>query len=157
MKTRVRNGKLRDFMGISRWDPAKDLSLMQERLNRLFSDPNDSYPDMAEGGRFMPAVDIVETAHDVILRVELPGVQKEEIDIQIEGDILILKGERRFEKEVDQEHYYRMECSYGTFQRTFTLPRSIQKEKVQANMNRGILEIRLPKEAQERKIQVAVD
>ena len=144
-------------MGISRWDPSKDLSLMQERLNRLFSDPNDTSPEMAEGARYLPPVDIVETSDDVVLRVELPGVDKADIDIQIENEILILKGERRFEKEVDQEHYYRMECSYGTFQRTFTLPQSIQKDKIQANMIRGILEIRLPKEPQEKKIQVAID
>lgn len=144
-------------MGISRWDPSKDLSLMQERLNRLFSDPNDTSPEMAEGARYLPPVDIVETSDDVVLRVELPGVDKADIDIQIENDILILKGERRFEKEVDQEHYYRMECSYGTFQRTFTLPQTIQKDKIQANMIRGILEIRLPKEPQEKKIQVAID
>lgn len=144
-------------MGISRWDPSKDLSLMQERLNRLFSDPNETSPEMAEGGRYLPPVDIVETSDDVVLRVELPGVDKADIDIQIENDTLVLKGERKFEKEVDQEHYYRMECSYGTFHRTFTLPRSIQKEKIQANMIRGILEIRLPKERQEKKIQVAVD
>ncbi|MDX1763234.1 MAG: Hsp20/alpha crystallin family protein [bacterium] len=144
-------------MGISRWDPSKDLSLMQERLNRLFSDPNDTSPEMAEGARYLPPVDIVETCDDVVLRVELPGVDKSDIDVQIDNDVLILKGERKFEKEVDQEHYYRMECSYGTFQRTFTLPRSIQKEKIQANMDRGILEIRLPKEPQDKKIQVSVD
>jgi HSP20 family protein len=139
-----------------RWDPSKDLSLMQERLNRLFSDPNENASEISDHGRFLPPVDILETKTEVKLRVELPGVRKSDIEIQIEGDVLILKGERKFEKEVDQEHYYRMECSYGAFQRTFTLPKSIRKEKVQANMEKGILEIRLPKEPHEKKIDVQV-
>ncbi len=132
-------------MGISRWDPSKDLSLMQERLNRLFSDPNDTSPEMAEGARYLPPVDIVETSDDVVLRVELPGVDKADIDIQIENEILILKGERRFEKEVDQEHYYRMEFSYGSFERSFTLPCAVDASDVKAVLRDGILTVELPR------------
>ncbi len=146
-------------MAILRWEPFKDLSVMQERVNRLFSDLMYSTPETGEGGRggYMPSVDILESKKDVILRVELPGVRKEDIDIQIEGDILVLKGERRFEKEVEQENYYRMECSYGTFQRAFTLPHTIRKEEVHARFENGVLEIRLPKESREKKIQIEVD
>lgn len=134
-------------MAISRWDPYKGLSLVQERLNQLFkealySSPMDSAPQECT---FIPAVDILETRGEVILKAELPGVLKEDIEIKIEEDVLILKGARRFEKEVDQENYYRMECSYGSFQRAFTLPKSIKKNEIQAQFKEGVLEIRLPK------------
>jgi len=142
-------------MAILRWDPYKDLTLMQERLNQFFK--STSPVGEESGGTFLPPVDILETKSEVILRAELPGVDKEAIDIQIEGDSLVLKGERRFEKEVDQENYFRMECSYGTFQRAFTLPSSIKKDEVNASFNQGVLEIRLPKESREKQIQVKVD
>ncbi len=142
-------------MAILRWDPYKDLSLMQERLNQFFK--ADSPAGEENGGTFFPPVDILETQSEVILRAELPGVDKEDIDIQIEGDSLVLKGERRFEKEVGQENYFRMECSYGTFRRAFTLPSSIIKDEVNASFDQGVLEIRLPKEIRENQIQVKVD
>ncbi len=146
-------------MAIRRWDPFQDFSLTQERLNRFFDDSvySASGLEKEKGGVFMPAVDILETGKDIILRVELPGVRKEDIDIQIEGDVLLLRGERRFVKETGQEKYYRMECSYGSFQRVFTLPQSIVKEEVQAQFDKGVLEICLPIEKKEKTIQVEVE
>ena len=100
-------------MAILRWDPLKDMSLVQDRLNQFFKEALYSVPALGEekGGAYIPPVDILETGSEVILLAELPGVSREDIDIQIEGDILILRGERRSEKGTDQENYYRMECS----------------------------------------------
>lgn len=146
-------------MAILRWDPYKDLSLVQDRLNQFFKEALYSVPALGEekGGSYTPPVDILETGKEVILLAELPGVSREDIDIQIEGDILILKGERKFEKEADQENYYRMECSYGVFRRAFTLPQSIRKNEIQARFEQGVLEIRLPKEEQKKKVHVKVE
>jgi HSP20 family protein len=145
-------------MAIRRWDPFQDFSLMQEKLNRFFDDSiySASTAEKERSGTFFPPVDILESGKYIILRVELPGVLRENIEIQIEEDVLILRGERRFEKESGHEKYYRMECSYGSFQRSFTLPKSIIKQGIQAQFDKGVLEIRLPKETREKKIQVAV-
>ena len=142
-----------------RSDPNKDLSLVQERLNQFFKEAlySGMGKDAEQGSAFIPPVDILETKHEVVLKAELPGVLKENIDIQMEGDVLVLKGERKFEKEVDHENYYRMECSYGSFQRAFTLPQSIKKDEVQASFNQGVLEIRLPKEGTEKRTRINVD
>ena len=142
-----------------RWDPNKDLSLVQERLNQFFKDALYSNPSIGEGesGTFVPSVVILETRDEVILKAEIPGAAKEDIDIKIDGDVLVLKGERKFEKEVDQENYYRMECSYGHFQRVFNLPQSINKDEVKASFNQGILEIRLPKEKAKKQTRIPVD
>ena len=146
-------------MAILRWDPFKDLSLVQDRLSQFFKEALYSVPALGEekGGAYTPPVDILETGSEVILLAELPGVCREDIDIQIEGDILILRGERKFQKEADQENYYRMECSYGVFHRVFTLPQSIKKNEVQARFDQGVLEIRLPKAGQKEKVHVNVE
>ncbi|MEK6776637.1 MAG: Hsp20/alpha crystallin family protein [bacterium] len=146
-------------MAILRWDPLKDMSLVQDRLNQFFKEALYSVPALGEekGGAYIPPVDILETGSEVILLAELPGVSREDIDIQIEGDILILRGERRSEKGTDQENYYRMECSYGVFHRAFTLPQSIRKNEIQARFEQGVLEIRLPKEGHKKKVHVKVE
>jgi HSP20 family protein len=141
-----------------RSDPNKDLSLVQERLNQFFKEAlySGMGKDAEQGSAFVPPVDILETKDEVVLKAELPGVLKENIDIQIEGDVLVLKGERKFEKEVGHENFYRMECSYGTFQRAFTLPQSIKKDEIQAHFDRGVLEIRLPKEVKEDEKRIEI-
>lgn len=146
-------------MAIMRWDPFKDLSLMQEKMGQLFKEALYLTPAGAQEKRssFVPAVDILETAGEVILKAELPGVLKEDIEVQIEEDILVIKGIRRFEKEVDQENYCRMECSYGTFRRAFALPSNIRKGEVKAGLHQGVLEVRIPKEKAVKQIRVKLD
>jgi HSP20 family protein len=148
-------------MAIVRWDPFRDLAGLQERMNDLFDRAVWRRGTEEEGlaaGAWAPAVDIYETEEKVVLKAELPGLKKEDIDIQVRDNTLTLKGEKKFEKEVKQENYHRVERSYGTFQRSFTLPNIIKQSGIEATFKDGILEVSLPKaeEAKPKQIQVQV-
>jgi HSP20 family protein len=147
-------------MALIRWDPFKELTTLQERMNRLFSDvrsrPTYGEEEMA-AGNWMPPVDIYENAESIIIKAELPGITKEDITVEVKNNTLTLKGEKKFEKEVKEEHYYRMERSYGTFQRAFTLPSTVQQEKVKAKFKEGVLEVQIPKAEEAKPKQVKVE
>jgi len=130
-----------------RWEPFKDLLSLQDRMNRLFEETlaRGTVREEATSGQWSPAVDILEAEGDIILKAELPGVDLDAIDIQIRDNVLTLRGERTFEDEVKKEHYYRIERSYGSFTRSFTLPSTIDQARVQAQLRDGILEVKLPK------------
>ena len=129
--------------------------------NRLFEEFfNDfplagSFPDTREN--WNPAVDILEKDGNLILRAELPGMTEKQIDLKLEGNTLTLKGDRKFVKEVKEENYHRVERSYGAFQRAFTLPGTVQHDRVKAKFKDGILEITLPKVEQAKPKQIKVD
>ncbi len=144
-------------MGIRRWDPLKDISSAQERLQRFMEEPMFAAPALGAPNRgcYMPVVDILESKGYVVVRAELPGVSREDISIEIEGDVLLLRGERKFERGEEQENYHRMECSYGTFQRAFTLPQTIRKDEVSARFDQGVLEIRMPKGSEKKEIPLS--
>jgi HSP20 family protein len=105
-----------------------------------------------------PPVDIFETEDKVVLKAELPGLRKEDIEIQVRDNTLTLKGEKKFEKEVKEESYHRVERAYGSFQRSFTLPSTIKQDAIEASFKDGILEISLPKaeEAKPKQIKIQV-
>ena len=147
-------------MAIVRWDPARELVAMQERLNRYFDDfgrrPED---DVMTRGDWMPAVDIFQSdASEVVLKAELPGLKREDIDVQVENNTLTIKGQRRQDSEVKKEHYHRVERCYGAFSRSFSLPNTIDSTKVRAEYHDGVLTVTLPmrEESKPRQIQVAV-
>jgi len=130
-----------------RWEPFKDLLSLQDRMNRLFEETvaRGTVREEAKAGQWSPAVDILEAEGEIILRAEVPGVDLNAIDIQIKDNVLTLRGERTFENQVKKEHYYRIERSYGTFVRSFTLPGTIDQACVEAQLRDGILEVKLPK------------
>lgn len=135
-------------MALMRWDPFRDLLSLQERMNKLFEDSlvrSANKPGEISQSTWTPPVDILERDDDITLKAELPGVQLEEVDLQIKDDILTLKGERRFEKETKKENYHRVERSYGIFSRSFTLPSSVDQAGIRAKLKDGILEVKLPK------------
>lgn len=107
----------------------------------------------------IPTVDLYEEKDDIIVKAELPGMEKENIDINLLDDRLTIKGEKKKEEEIKKENYYRAERSYGSFTRTLELPRQVQADKVKANFKNGVLEIRLPKteEAKKKETRVKVD
>ncbi len=148
-------------MAIMRWtDPFRDLVGIQERLNQLFGDLTGRTAGREEGletGMWMPSVDISETKDAVRVRAELPGVDKDAVHVEVKDGILALRGERSFEKESEDENYYRVERAYGKFERSFTLPSSVDGEKVTARMKDGVLDVTLPKkeESKARKIKIA--
>lgn len=147
-------------MAVVKWDPFRDLLSIQDRMNKLFEQTLSR--SRAEEGiapsTWTPAVDIYETPEAIVLQADLPGLRREDIDIQIQDNTLALRGERRFAKDVREENYLRIERAYGAFQRSFTLPATIQQENIRAVFRDGILELTLPKaeEAKPKKIAIEV-
>ncbi len=148
-------------MNITKWDPFKDLMSLQNRMNRLFEDSmrgaRDSDTSLG-GAAWSPPVDIYETENEIILKAELPGVDQNGIDIQVESNTLSLRGERKMETDTRRENYYRIERAYGSFYRSFTLPGSVNQERIHADYKDGVLTVELPKreETKPKQIKVAV-
>ena len=147
-------------MTLIRWtDPFRDITTLQDRMNQLFGNFLERGPGREEGlgtGVWMPAVDIYETKDAICVRAELPGVEKEAIGVEVKDGVLVLRGERKFEKEVKEENYHRIERAYGNFHRSFALPSSVDGEKVTARMKEGVLEVTLPKKEQAKPKQVKI-
>ena len=146
-------------MNITKWDPFKDLMTLQDRMNRLFEDSIRGARE-SDGGltsaAWSPAVDIFETENEVILKAELPGVDQKSIDIHVENNTLTLRGERKLEKETKQENYHRIERAYGSFFRSFTLPGTIDQEKIHAGYQDGVLTVQMPKREETKPKQIKV-
>jgi HSP20 family protein len=144
-------------MAIIRWDPFRDMIILRDKMNRLFEDV---YAGREEAGllqgTWAPSVDIYETETELVLTAEVPGIDEKDIEIRIEDNTLIIKGERKLEKEAKEENYHRIERSYGSFQRSFSLPAYVDHEKVQAEHQDGVLKITMPKrvEVKPRKVKI---
>jgi len=141
---------------LTRWDPWRDMQRVQEEMNRLRADRF-----LARGGEsvgWMPNVDIFEDEEGLSLRFELAGIESKDVDIRFENGVLTLRGERKMEHEDKRNNYHRVEVSYGTFTRSFSLPATIDAEKIKAESKNGVLTVFLPKkpEAKPRSIQVKV-
>src|SRR5580658_4132629 len=143
---------------LTRWEPFREFSTLQDRMNRLF---RDSYADGREESlttsHFAPAVDVYEDEHTVTLKIEVPGIEEKDIDVRLENNTLTVHGERRIEKEEKEENYRRVERQYGSFTRTFTLPTTVDSEKVSANYDKGVLKVALPKKAEAKPKQIKVN
>lgn len=137
-------------MNIIRWDPFRDLATLRERMNRFFEEAYTSRGEEKDmiASSWNPSVDIYETENELVLKAEVPGVDENDIELKIEDSTLTLKGERKFEKETKEENYHRLERSYGSFYRSFTLPRNIDQDKIKAESENGILKITMPKKAE---------
>lgn len=149
-------------MAIVRFDPLRELSQMQDRINRIFGEAyrGGREDDVLNRGDWTPAVDIYENGkHEIVIKAELPGLKREDIDIRVENSTLTLRGERKHESEVKQENYHRVERAYGAFSRSFSLPSTVDAEKVSAAFADGVLTITLPmrEEAKPRQIEVKVN
>lgn len=140
---------------VVRFDPFRDITSLRDEMNRLFS--RTIGEGAATGSTWTPAVDIFDTADAIVLRAELPGLTPEDIDIEIDDNVLTLKGERRFQEQVDEGRYYRLERAYGHFQRSVTLPQGVKADEISASFDNGVLSVRVPKadEVKPRKITVA--
>ena len=146
-------------MAIVKVDPFRELAAMQDRMARLFGDAYLRDEDTGFRGTWAPAVDIYETeSHDLVLKAELPGMNREDIEVSVENSTLVLKGTKKFEADVKEEQYRRIERSYGTFHRSFTLPNTVDATKVTAEFKNGVLAVKLPfrEEAKPRTINVDV-
>ena len=143
--------------GLRVWEPFREFGRLNEEVDRLFSSlwlRTERGTD--EGSVWLPAIDLYEDNGQVVVKAELPGVRKEDLSISLTDDALTIKGERRHEKEEKDEHYYRLEGSYGSFQRVLTLPKPVKAEAVNAEFKDGVLKITFPKaeEAKTRQIKI---
>ena len=146
--------------GIVRWDPFRDMVTLRDRMDRLFEDSLTRARDRGEEdfgtGAWAPAVDIYETSDSLVIKAEIPGIDKKDVSIEVKDNTLRLKGTRKQEKDVKEENYHRMECCYGSFQRTFTLPATVDQEKISATFKNGMLEVKLPKKEEKKPRQVEI-
>jgi HSP20 family protein len=132
----------------------------QDRFNRLFNQTFSNAFGEEDGkmGAWSPAVDIFETEQSIVLKAELPGIDPKDVEVRVENNTLFLKGQRKFENEVKEENYHRIERSYGSFTRTFALPGTVNAEGVSADYKGGILTLTMPKreEAKPKTIKISV-
>ena len=143
-------------MTLARWDPFRELDLLQERINRLF---DEAWLRPARRERaFVPAVDIYEDENEIVVKCELPDMNEKDIEVKIENNVLTIKGEKKLERVEKKENYHLIESSYGSFSRSFTLPSNVDADKATAKYEKGVLKITLPKkeEAKPKQIEVKV-
>jgi len=145
-------------MTLVKWEPFRDLMTMQDRMTRLI-DETLSRIWKEEGGQgvWSPPADIVERRDEVILKIDLPEVNQNEIDIRAEENTLIIQGERKFIKESSEESYIQVERPYGTFRRTFSIPRTINQEGIRASYKDGVLRVILPRKQEVQPKQIVVE
>ena len=139
-----------------RWDPFEELATLRSRMDRLWSKMTTDEETMAAD--WAPVTDVIETKDEITIKTELPGIEEKDVTIEIENGVLTMKGERKAEKETEEKGMHRMERSYGTFLRSFTLPTNVEQEKIAASFVNGLLEVHLPKKegAKPRTIKVQV-
>ena len=146
-------------MSIVRYDPFRDLRNLQEEVNRLFStNLTRGFGEESIGrGAWNPSVDIYENKDHIVLEAELPGMKREDFELSVENNVITLRGERQFEKNEDSDNYHRVERSYGSFTRSFTLPQTVSAEGATAEYKNGVLRVTLPKreEAKARRIEIS--
>jgi len=147
-------------MAIVKWDPFRDVAALQDRINRIFNDSFGRSRDLEdEVGLYdwRPPVDIYETNDGIVLKVELPGVNKDDVSVEVKNNVLTLKGERLLDPEIKDEHYYRKERSFGKFNRSFSLQEPIKPDLIKAAFKDGVLTVEVPRLEAEKPKQITVD
>jgi HSP20 family protein len=147
-------------MALVRWDPARELDALQGDMNRLF----DSFFGRREGGsavygavrRWIPPMDLVETEDNLVLRADLPGVERDDIEIEVKDGVLTLSGERKAQHEEKREGFHRVERAFGRFSRALELPKGVEPDSVSANFDKGVLEVRMPKPAERKPTRIEI-
>lgn len=142
---------------INRFDPFRELSQLQSTLNRAFQEYGRGSDELTTTGSFVPAVDIYEDEHSIVLKLEVPGVSQEDLDIRMENQTLTIRGERKFQSEEKEENFHRIERRYGQFSRAFTLPPTVDGEKITADYKDGVLQVKLAKRAEAKPKQIKVN
>ncbi|MGB9629146.1 MAG: Hsp20/alpha crystallin family protein [Thermodesulfobacteriota bacterium] len=141
-----------------KWEPFRDLMAMQDRMTRLFDETlSRIFKEEMPRRVWSPPVDIVDREKEVVIKMDLPEMDQNEIDIKVEENALIVQGERKFIKDTSDENYIQIERPYGTFQRTFSIPRTIDQEKIKASYKEGVLRITLPKKEMSLPKQILVE
>ncbi len=145
-------------MTVVKWEPFRDLMAMQDRMTRLIDETlSRIWKEEVTRGVWSPPVDILERGNEVVLKIDLPEVIQNEIDIRVEENTLIIQGERKFTKDTPDENYIQIERPYGTFRRTFSIPRTIDHEGIKASYKDGVLRVILPRRPETQPKQIAVE
>jgi HSP20 family protein len=148
-------------MAVIRWEPIRELGVIQNEMNQLFNTFLEVPTNPGNGAqqrRWIPAMDLVETENDFVLRVDLPGLSESDVEIELEDNALTISGERKAEHEHKGEGYYRIERSSGSFRRSLTLPEGVDPNSIKATFDRGVLEVRVgkPEVRKPRKVAISV-
>jgi HSP20 family protein len=142
---------------LTRWEPARGLTTLQDQVNRLFNDSFRRTDEEASLSAWAPAVDVYETEHELVVKADLPEADPKDLDIRVENNILTISGERKFEKKVNEENYLRVERSYGSFARSFTLANTVNPEAIKADYQNGVLTLSIPKREEAKPKQIKVN
>lgn len=144
-------------MACNPWDLMRELASMQERMNRTWNTAERGHEGIGDRGAWMPPVDIYQPdANEIVLKAELPGLRREDIDLTVENNTLTVRGQRRRDESVPEAAYHRVERTYGSFSRSFTLPNTVDTTGVRADYREGVLTVRLPLRAETRAQQIQV-
>ena len=142
---------------ITRWEQSRGLPSLQDQVNRLFEDnfsrDRSGHADMAT---WAPVVDIYETENELVVKADLPGLQDKDIDVRVENNMLTIRGERKFEKDVNEDNYLRVERVYGSFMRSFTLPNTVSSESIRAEYRNGVLILHMAKREESKPKQIKI-
>lgn len=141
---------------IARWDRFPNLSTLQDQVNRIFESGLNGRGDNSALTSWSPAVDIYETENELILKADVPDLNEKDLDVRVENNMLSLHGERKFDQTVKEDNYLRVERSYGSFSRSFSLPNTVNTEAIKAEYKNGVLTVQLPKRAESKPRQVKV-
>ena len=143
-------------MAMSRWYPIREVATLQDRVNSLFQDLSGDSQTVTAAS-FAPAVDVYENSEKVVLKLDVPGIKEEDVDVRVENQTLTVRGERKLEAEEKQENFHRIERSYGSFFRSFSLPNTVDTENVAASYNAGVLKLELKKKASAQPRQIKIN
>ncbi len=137
------------------WDPFREFSLLQDRMGRLFDDLIPARPRLklipaGTTGAFVPDIEVFETDTDVVVKAHVPGIDQKDLDITVDEDSVTIKGEVRRSEEEKTEHGYYSEVAYGSFSRTLPLSSEVEPDKAEAHLEKGVLELHVPKSAEEK-------
>ena len=145
-------------MALEKWEPFRDLMAMQDRMTRLIDETlSRIWKEEVVRGAWSPPVDILESGNEIVLKVDLPEVNQNEIEIRVEENTLTIQGERRFIKEIPDENYIQVERPYGTFRRTFNIPRTINQEGIKASYKDGVLRVVLSRKQETQPKHVVIE
>jgi HSP20 family protein len=146
-------------MAITRWEAYRDVVALQNRMNSLFQDfsrNSSGETDLVAAAGFVPPVDIYEDEHKLVLKIEIPGIRQEDLDVRMENTTLSVRGERSFQSEGKEENFHRVERRYGSFYRAFTVPNTIDPESIKADYDAGVLRLELQKRPESKPKQIKV-
>jgi len=142
---------------LNRWEPFRGAAALQEQVSRLFDSVLERSGEESNLTSWAPAVDIYETEHELVVKADLPEIDPKDLDIRVENNILTIRGERKFEKKVNEDNYLRVERAYGSFSRSFSLANTVNAEAIKADYQNGVLTLTIPKREEAKPKQIKVN